>query len=71
MAAALNNITIPGMIVQFPSFFYLMYKKKNLEETIIQCIYLDWKDTASVIQLVIIGSASSHGDARSSSYNRF
>ena len=55
MAADLNKIAIPGMIVQFPGFFYSVYKKKNfLEETIIQCIYLDWKYTASVIRSAII-----------------
>ena len=45
------EITIPGIIIQlFPYLFYLMYKEKNnLEETIIQCIYLDWKYAASVI----------------------
>ena len=40
MAADLNQITIPGMLVQFPDFFYSMYKKNDLEETIIQCIYI-------------------------------
>ena len=49
MAADLNKITIPGMLVQFPDFFYSMYKKNDLEETIIQCIYLDWKYVAGVI----------------------
>ena len=49
MAADLNKITIPGMLVQFPDFFYLMYKKNDLEDTIIQCIYLDWKYVAGVI----------------------
>ena len=68
MAAGLNKITIPGMLVQFPDFFYLMYKKNDLEETIIQCIYLDWKYVAGVIRLTINGGASPHGDARNRSY---
>ena len=37
-AAALNAIPIPGMLVQFPDFFYAMYKNNNLKETIIQWI---------------------------------
>ena len=41
VAADLNEITIPGMLVQFPDFFYLMYKKNHLEETIFQCMYLN------------------------------
>ena len=50
MAADLNKITIPGMLVQFPDFFYSMYKKNDLEETIIQCIYImDWTYIAGVI----------------------
>ena len=61
MAADLNKITIPGMIIQLPDLFYLMRKKKNLEETIIQCINLDWKYTTSVIQSAIFGNRSSRG----------
>ena len=68
MAADLNKITIPGMLVQLPDFFYLMYKKNDLEEIIIQCIYLDWKYVAGVIRLTITGGSSPHGDARNRSY---
>ena len=49
MAADLNKITIPGMLVQLPDFCYSMYKKNDLEETIIQCMYLDWTYVACVI----------------------
>ena len=58
MAADLNQITIPGMLVQLPDFCYSMYKKNDLEETIIQCMYLDWTYVACVIWLAIIGGAS-------------
>ena len=58
MAADLNKITIPGMLVQLPDFYYSMYKKNDLEETIIQCMYLDWTYVACVIWLAIIGGAS-------------
>ena len=40
LAADLNKITIPGMLVQFPNFFYSMYKKNDLGESIIQCIWI-------------------------------
>ena len=40
----------------------------NLKETIIQCIYLDWVYSASVIRLSLIDGASSHADARNKSY---
>ena len=30
MTAALNKITIPGMLVRFPDFVYSMYKSNNL-----------------------------------------
>ena len=63
MATALNKITIPGILVNFLIFFiyYLMYNKnKNLEETIIQCIYLNWVYIiASVIRYALIDDASS------------
>ena len=43
-----------------------MYKENDLEETIMQCIYLDWKYVAGVIRLSIIGGA--YGDAKKRSY---
>ena len=68
MAGKLNEITIPGMIVQFPDFFYSMYKKNDLEATIIQCFYMDYTYIAGVIRLAIIGGSSPHGDAKNRSY---
>ena len=68
MAADLNEISIPGMIVQFPEFFYSMYKKNDLEASIIQCIYMVYTYIAGVIRLAIIGGASLHGAARNRSY---
>ena len=68
MAGKLNEITIPGMIVQFPDFFYSMYKKNDLEATIIQCMYMDYTYIAGVIRLAIIGGSSPHGDAKNRSY---
>ena len=60
MATALNKIAIPGMLVQFPDFFNLMYKNNNnLEEIIIWCIYLNWVCIASVITSTLIDGASS------------
>ena len=49
MAADLNEITIPGMLVQIPDFFYSMYKKNSLEAIIIQYIYMDYTYIAGVI----------------------
>ena len=41
IAADLNEITISGMLLQFPDFFYSMCKKNDLQETILQCMYLE------------------------------
>ena len=68
MAADLKEITITGMLLQFPDFFYSMCKKNDLQETILQCMYLDWTYIAGVIRLAIIGGKSPHGDARNKSY---
>ena len=42
MAGKLNEISIPGMIVLFPDFFYSMYKKNDLEATLIMTFYMDY-----------------------------
>ena len=59
MAAALNEIAIPGMVIQFPHFFYSMYKTTDLEDTIINCIYINFIYTASVMKSALIAGAAS------------
>ena len=68
IAADLNEITIPGMIVRFPDFFYSMYKKNDLEATIIQYFHMDYIYIAGVIRLAIIGGSSPHANAMNRSY---
>ena len=68
MAGKLNEISIPGMIVQFPDFFYHMYKKNDLEATLIMSFYMDYTYIAGTIRLAIIGGASPHGDAKNRRY---
>ena len=68
IAADLNEITIPGMIVRFPNFFYSMYKKNDLEATIIQYFHMDYIYIAGVIRLAIIGGSSPHANAMNRSY---
>ena len=63
IAADLNEITIPGMIV-----IYSMYKKNDLEATIIQYFHMDYIYIAGVIRLAIIGGSSSHANAMNRSY---
>ena len=68
MAGKLNEISIPGMIVQFPDFFYHMYKKNDLEATLIMSFYMDYTYIAGTIRLAIIGGASPHGNAKNRRY---
>ena len=68
MAAAFNEITIPGMLVRFPDFFYSMYKHNNLEQTIINCIYLDFIYTASVMKSALIAGSASKRETRLKQY---
>ena len=64
MAAALNKITIPQMLVWFPDFIYSMYKTNDLEETIINCIYMDSVYTASVMDLALIVGPATKRETR-------
>ena len=68
MAGKLNEISIPGMILQFPDFFYHMYKKNDLEATLIMTFYMDYTYIAGTIRLAILGGASPHGDAMNRRY---
>ena len=66
MATALNKQDHnPWNVSAIPWFILnLMCKNNNLEETIIQCIYLNWVYIASVIRSALIDGASSQINAR-------
>ena len=58
MAGKLNEISIPGMILQFPDFFYHMYKKNDLEATLIMTFYMDYTYIAGTIRLALLGTVA-------------
>ena len=68
MAGELNEISIPGMIEEFPDFFYHMYKQNDLEATLIMCFYLDYTYIAGTIRTALLVGASPHGDAKKRKY---
>ena len=59
----LNSIQIPGMLAQLRDVFYSMCKTNNLEETIINYIFLVYEHADSVIKSVLTAGSSCHDDS--------
>ena len=71
MAADLNKITIPGMLVQFPDFFYSMYKNNDFERGDYYSVNFFGFEICCWCNLIgnrLLGGASAHGDAKKRSY---